>query len=204
MPAHSNVEGLHDCGVQGNFVCRCIGLRCGGNLPGADSEHFGSRRRRAWRRPRTPWGGWGGGYAGGDTYIDNSDSRNVTGSQPNTAGGSGASGLATNSGPPEKLPVENWPELGIKTFTGHNGNQSGLVVVHVTPDSAAQRAGLVRGDVILNFDGQSTPDEDSLEDVLDSAHGNFTALVVDATTGKERTLHGQLPETERRNESVVE
>jgi len=46
--------------------------------------------------------------------------------------------------------------------------------------------------VILNFDGQQTPDEDSLEDVLDSTHGNFTALVVDATTGKERTLHGEL------------
>ena len=78
------------------------------------------------------------------------------------------------------------------------------MVVHVKPDSAADRAGLVRGDVILNLDGQPTPDEDSLEDVLDSAHGNFTALVVDATTGKERTLHGELPEMEQSNESVVE
>ena len=127
----------------------------------------------------------------------------MTESQPNAASGNGASGLAANSGPPEKLPVENWLELGIKTFTGHNGNQSGLVVVHVKPDSAADRAGLALGDVILNFDGQPTPDEDS-PDVLDSSHGNFTALVVDATTGKERTLRGELSETDQRSESVVE
>jgi len=53
------------------------------------------------------WGGWGGGYAGGDTYIDNSDSGNATESQPDS-GGNGASGVADSSGPPEKLPVGYW------------------------------------------------------------------------------------------------
>src|SRR5207244_1559319 len=100
---------------------------------------------------------------------------------------------------PNRLPVDVWPELGISTFSGHKDDQRGLVVVRVKPGSVAQKSGLMAGDVILTMNGQPTPNDESLEDLLESTHGNFDLAVVDANTGKERTLSGELGAAERAN-----
>jgi S1-C subfamily serine protease len=148
------------------------------------------------------WGGWGAGYTGGDTYIENpSDaSESASGMADNSEAPSDAvadnsdksNADATAANTPTRLPVDNWPELGITTFSGHNGDQRGLVVVKVKEGSAADKAGLVAGDVILNLDGQPTPDDEAMEALLESTKGDFKLSVCDAQSGEKRTVIGNL------------
>ena len=166
------------------------------------------------------WGGLGLGYAagwgrrigwgGGNTYIDNSGSDNTadnstpaTDTPANTLANVADNGTtpdnsansAQAANAPEKFPVDVWPELGVSTYSGEYGQSKGLVVVRVMPHSAADRAGLVPGDVILRFDGQPTPDDEALEKLLDSAHGDFKLLVWDARTGRKSVISGALGES---------
>jgi len=149
--------------------------------------------------------GWGtGGWGGGNTYIDNSNSGNTTDNSASATDGPATTlaNVADNSSAPdnsaqaantpEKFPVDVWPELGISTYSGEYGQSKGLVVVRVMPHSAADRAGLVPGDVILRFDGQPTPDDEAMETVLDSAHGDFKLWVWDARTGRKSVIGGSL------------
>ena len=178
-----------------------------------------------WRRCRLwfgAWSGWGapatGYYAGGDAYVDNSNSSNTTEDSADTTPQNNADGnvahnnqtdnnnldnqpnqtasgaTAQAEGKPSRLPVDAWPELGISTFSGHNGDQRGLVIVRVKPDSVAQRAGLVPGDVILKLNGEPTSDDEALENLLESTHGTFDLSVVDANTGDARTITADLGE----------
>jgi hypothetical protein len=148
------------------------------------------------------WAPWGyGDYGdGGDTYVDNStnvtpaynasddsddtspdanDSSDDQSSAPNTAGNNG-------------FATDDWPELGITTYAGQYGGTQGQVIVRIVPNSAAAKAGLVPGDVILALNGQPTPSADALDEELDSANGQFTAQVWDARTGRTSTISGQL------------
>ena len=90
------------------------------------------------------------------------------------------------------FPVDDWPELGVVTYSGQYGSSQGQVVVRVVPNSAAAKAGFVPGDVILSLNGQPTPSADSLDQVLDGAKGQFDAQVWDARTGRTSTLSGPL------------
>jgi PDZ domain len=148
------------------------------------------------------WGGWGAGYAGGDAIIENPSDNSESSSEmadnletPTDAVADGSvesNAKTTAANGPKRLPVDNWPELGISTFSGHNGDQRGLVVVKVKEGSVADKAGLVAGDVILNLDGQPTPDDEALETLLETAKGEFKLQVCDAQSGEKRTLSGNL------------
>ena len=73
------------------------------------------------------------------------------------------------------------------------------MVVRVEPKSAAARAGIVPGDVIMAFNGQAVTNTDQFDTLLDSAGGKFEAEVWDARTGRKSTLSGTLDEnTEQR------
>ena len=155
------------------------------------------------------WGGLGLGYMGGlgtgyygGGYVDNSTCRenntndltgdNATATTDNSANAGGDANDATQSAGNPKLPVDVWPELGISTYCGQYGKSQGLVVVRVMPHSPADRAGLVPGDVLLKFNGQPVPDDDTLEKLMGSAGGKFEVWVWDARTGRKSTLSGQL------------
>jgi S1-C subfamily serine protease len=62
------------------------------------------------------------------------------------------------------------------------GRERALLVVAITPGSPAEAAGLIVGDILLEFDGQST---ESPEDLLDLLIGNRIGQTVGA-----RTLRG--------------
>ncbi|HEY2826601.1 MAG TPA: PDZ domain-containing protein [Pirellulales bacterium] len=158
------------------------------------------------------WGGLGlgyvggsyvGGWGGGDTYVNNYGTDNTPDNSTTDNTANSAASVADDNSPgndnsaqaanaPEKFPVDVWPELGVSTYSGEYGQSKGLVVVRVMPHSAADRAGLVPGDVILQFNGQPTPDDTALETILDAAHGDFKLWVWDARTGRKSVITGAL------------
>ena len=71
---------------------------------------------------------------------------------------------------------------------------SGVIVSAVTPDSAAERAGIKRGDVIKSFNGQPVQDYNALRNrVADMAPGSNATVVV-VRDGSEKTLNVKLDE----------
>jgi serine protease Do len=71
---------------------------------------------------------------------------------------------------------------------------SGVIVSSVAPDSAADRAGLKRGDVIKSFNGQAVHDYNALRNrVADMAPGS-SATVTIVRDGSEKTLNVKLDE----------
>jgi len=77
--------------------------------------------------------------------------------------------------------------LGLKQTTG-------AIVSSVQPGSAAERAGVKRGDVIKSFNGQDVQDTNTLRNrVASAAPGSSAALVV-IRDGSERTLTVKLDE----------
>jgi serine protease Do len=71
---------------------------------------------------------------------------------------------------------------------------NGVIVSAVTPDSAADRAGVKRGDVITTFNGQPVQDYNSLRNrVADLAPGS-SATVGIVRDGSEKTLNVKLDE----------
>jgi serine protease Do len=72
----------------------------------------------------------------------------------------------------------------------------GAIIGKVTPDSAADRAGLKRGDVIESFNGQAVTDINSLRNhVADAAPGSTASVVVNRD-GAEKTVSVKLDEAE--------
>ncbi len=70
----------------------------------------------------------------------------------------------------------------------------GVIVGKVNPDSAADRAGLKRGDVIVSFNGQSVTDINSLRNhVAESQPGSSASLVINRD-GAEKTVAVKLDE----------
>jgi Do/DeqQ family serine protease len=70
----------------------------------------------------------------------------------------------------------------------------GVIVSSVTPDSAADRAGIRRGDVIKTFNGQPVHDFNSLRNrVADSTPGSSTTVGI-IRDGSEKTLNVKLDE----------
>jgi len=65
------------------------------------------------------------------------------------------------------------------------GRERGLLVVGVTPGSPAEAAGVIVGDILLQFGDKPT---ESAEDLLDRLTGNLIGQKVQV-----RTLHGGLP-----------
>jgi membrane-associated protease RseP (regulator of RpoE activity) len=138
-----------------------------------------------------PWG-WGDG---GNTYVDNSEyvtPADYDGSYDDSDASSDDSSSAPQTAGTSGMPTDEWPELGISTYSGQYGSAQGQVVLRILPGSAAAKAGFVPGDVILSVNGQPTPSADALEQVLESAQGNFSAQVWDARTGRTSTLTGNL------------
>jgi Do/DeqQ family serine protease len=70
----------------------------------------------------------------------------------------------------------------------------GAIVGKVTPDSAADRAGLKRGDVILSFNGQPVSDINSLRNHVAESQPGSTASVVINRDGAEKTVSVKLDE----------
>jgi len=71
---------------------------------------------------------------------------------------------------------------------------SGVIVSSVTPDSAADRAGVKRGDVLKSFNGQPVHDYNALRNrVADMAPGSSATLTV-IRDGSEKTLSVKLDE----------
>ena len=99
---------------------------------------------------------------------------------------------ASNDGGDRDFPTDNWPELGLETYAGEYGASQGQVIMNVIPGSAADKAGLVAGDVILTFNGQPVPSADTLDAAIDTAKGKFEVSVWDARTGRKSTLSGDL------------
>jgi len=174
-----------------------------------ESWHHGDWGPGYWGGYGLGYAGWGGyGYNGGDTYVDNSsnvtpvsddsddaDSSSDSSSSAVADGSSDASGSQSGAANPSgngSLPVDDWSELGVVTYAGEYGSSQGQVVVRVVPNSAAAKAGIVPGDVILSLNGQPTPSAEALDTVLDTANGRFTAEVWDARTGRKSTLSGEL------------
>jgi serine protease Do len=72
----------------------------------------------------------------------------------------------------------------------------GAIIGRVTPDSAADRAGLKRGDVIQSFNGQAVSDINSLRNHVAEAQPGSNASVVIVRDGVEKTVTVKLDEAE--------
>jgi Do/DeqQ family serine protease len=72
----------------------------------------------------------------------------------------------------------------------------GAIVSKVTPDSAADRAGLKRGDVIQSFNGQAVTDFNSLRNHVAEAQPGSNATVGVVRDGAEKTISVKLDEAE--------
>jgi serine protease Do len=72
----------------------------------------------------------------------------------------------------------------------------GAIIGNIAPDSAADRAGLKRGDVILSFNGQQVSDINSLRNHVADATPGSTASVVVNRDGSEKTVSVKLDEAE--------
>jgi Do/DeqQ family serine protease len=70
----------------------------------------------------------------------------------------------------------------------------GAIIGRVTPDGAADRAGLKRGDVILTFNGQPVSDINSLRNHVADSQPGSTASVVINRDGAEKTVSVKLDE----------
>jgi Do/DeqQ family serine protease len=70
----------------------------------------------------------------------------------------------------------------------------GAIIGKVTPDSAADRAGLKRGDVILSFNAQPVSDINSLRNRVADAQPGSNATVVISRDGAEKTVTVKLDE----------
>jgi Do/DeqQ family serine protease len=72
----------------------------------------------------------------------------------------------------------------------------GAIVSSVTPGSAADQAGIKRGDIIKSFDGQDVHDTNTLRNrVADAAPGSSASVVI-LRDGRERTLNVKLGEAQ--------
>ena len=70
----------------------------------------------------------------------------------------------------------------------------GAIVASVEQGSAADRAGLKRGDVIKSFNGAAVSDTNSLRNHVADAHPGATVSIVVLRDGSERTLQAKLDE----------
>jgi len=133
-----------------------------------------------------PWG-----WDDGGTYVDNSTTITPAYNDASYEAGGDASSAPSTAGS-TGFPTDTWPELGISTYAGQYGGSQGQVVVRIVPGSAAAKAGFVPGDVILSVNGQPASSANALEQILESAQGQFSAEVWDARTGRKSTLNGNL------------
>src|SRR5262249_44938117 len=72
----------------------------------------------------------------------------------------------------------------------------GAIIGKITPDSAADHAGLKRGDVIESFNGQAVTDINSLRNHVADAQPGSSATVVIVRDGAEKTVNVKLDEAE--------
>jgi serine protease Do len=78
----------------------------------------------------------------------------------------------------------------------------GAIIGKITPDSAADRAGLKRGDVIESFNGQAVTDINSLRNHVADAQPGSTASVAIVRDGSEKTVSLKLDEADVSKESA--
>jgi len=78
----------------------------------------------------------------------------------------------------------------------------GAIIGKITPDSAADRAGLKRGDVIQSFNGQPVTDINSLRNHVADAQPGSNASVVIVRDGSEKTVSVKLEEADVSRESA--
>src|SRR5499427_9109839 len=78
----------------------------------------------------------------------------------------------------------------------------GAIISQVSPDSAADHAGLKRGDVIQSFNGQPVNDINSLRNHVAESQPGSTASVVIVRDGAEKTVSVKLEEADVSRESA--
>jgi S1-C subfamily serine protease len=130
--------------------------------------------------------------ASNDVTINNASNANNGDDSTNASGNADTSETVANSQTSQGFPTDSWPELGIVTYAGEYGASQGQVIMNVVPGSAADKAGLVAGDVILTFNGQAVASADDLDAAMSKASGKFEVSVWDARTGRKSTLDGTL------------
>jgi hypothetical protein len=81
--------------------------------------------------------------------------------------------------------------LGISAYSGFGGQQ-GLVISHVKAGTAADRAGLAPGDLVLKFAGHELPDFNTLVDRIGEKQPGDKVPVVYVRHGIERTVSVEL------------
>lgn len=90
--------------------------------------------------------------------------------------------LGIRSAPPARAPaaaaLPSAPEIGLR-FTKIDYaslGMSGLMIETVYPDSAASRAGLLAGDLLIKVDGREVSSEKQLRDLLAQRHGRTVGV----------------------------
>jgi Do/DeqQ family serine protease len=81
----------------------------------------------------------------------------------------------------------------------------GVIVGSVTPGSAAERAGIKQGDVIMSFNGQAVHDTNALRNrVADTQPGSNANVVIIGHDGSEKTLTVKLDEAQATRSAKAE
>jgi hypothetical protein len=94
-------------------------------------------------------------------------------------------GRRPGPGPGARYPY--WA-LGVVTQPALVGDRVGLQIVQIVPNSAAQRAGLAIGDVILEANGEPTRSPQDLRQVVSKSGGSLKLTIRNMRTAKRVTI----------------
>ena len=85
------------------------------------------------------------------------------------------------------------PSLGIVVRPVHNGGALGLLVLEISPDSAAAAASLMLGDVLTGVNGRIFQSLSDLSETLESASDTVTLQFMRGDRRVPREVHVRLP-----------
>jgi serine protease Do len=108
-------------------------------------------------------------------------------------------------GAPRRLGIQ-YIEMGEQLAAHYKlAQKNGVLVTSVEPGSAAAKAGLQAGDVVLKFDGRTVEDASDLREAVDAAEGGKEVTLSIQRDGRLLDVKATLakPETERRRSRSV-
>ena len=95
------------------------------------------------------------------------------------------------------IDVENLDETSRRQYDIHEGAETGVVIVALVEDGAANAAGLKVGDIVTKFDGKNIETvEDLVDAVRNSEIGRVVKVVVLSNDGSIRNVRDELGSTE--------
>ena len=95
------------------------------------------------------------------------------------------------------IDVENLDETSRRQYDIHEGSETGVVIVALVEDGAANAAGLKVGDIVTKFDGKNIETvEDLVDAVRNSEIGRVVKVVVLSNDGSIRNVRVELGSTE--------